>query len=476
MSDLKRYIVALREPSHRENLLHLGKVGNPQAITTMVIVDTSASVSDIEAIEGVVSVSEDGLSAPEATVDQPNAPQWALPWMSRTNGSFQSPKSGENVDIYVLDTGVRDTHTDLVGRVTTLWSFDDVPYSTSGYVPEHGTAVAACAAGTTYGVAKDAHIISLRIDWYNSTILKCLDMIIKHHVDKDPTRQSVINFSGSSPMPVVGEMFRNAAMYGIVVVAAAGNYSESTPRYPANAWYVTGVGSLDSNEQPSAFSNRGVPVWAPGGNITTAGVMSDSQSINISGTSFACPYYAGVLACNLEGSDRFNTGAQASNFEFYVRMQLNDLERIPFFPNGMSQRSTPNMTKTLTGVYYSNPSFQLTDQEIADFVWAHEPQAQVIADAAREFNIDLNRLSTALGLSRELINEYFIWHEVKPWWAVGPEWNFPASASVTYELGRSNPVGQPQSNDSDLKSLSYFAIIVTGAAIILGITMAVFGG
>ena len=90
--------------------------------------------------------------------------QRALPLDDR----FSSPATGEGVQIYMIDTGVRATHVDLEGRV--IAGVDVVgndesgsPSSPTSDCDGHGTHTAATAAGTTFGVAKKATVIAVRV-------------------------------------------------------------------------------------------------------------------------------------------------------------------------------------------------------------------------------------------------------------------------------------------------------------------------
>ena len=78
------------------------------------------------------------------------------------------PLSGQGIDIYIVDTGVRDTHEQLVNRAIAGLDVRTADGSSVVNPPGsdcdgHGTHVAGLAAGTTVGVATGARVISVRV-------------------------------------------------------------------------------------------------------------------------------------------------------------------------------------------------------------------------------------------------------------------------------------------------------------------------
>src|SRR5207237_4072459 len=85
-------------------------------------------------------------------IDQP-----ALP----LNGTYTyGPAS--NVTAYIIDTGVRLTHSEFGGRARSGYDFVDNDADASD-CQGHGTHVAGTVGGKTYGVAKGVRLVSVRV-------------------------------------------------------------------------------------------------------------------------------------------------------------------------------------------------------------------------------------------------------------------------------------------------------------------------
>ncbi|MDP9336382.1 MAG: S8 family serine peptidase, partial [Actinomycetota bacterium] len=235
-------------------------------------------------------------------------PPWGLDRIDQRptagNARYSYDTDGTGVTVFVMDTGIRITHTEFRGRAVSGYDFvDRDPDASDCY--GHGTHVAGTIGGATYGVAKNVHLVSLRV-WdcfgsgWMSDMIAALDWALTH---KTPGR-AVVNISGGgesyAPMD---EAVQRAVAAGIPVVVAANNASTDACSFsPAGAPDAITVAATDSADTRWPFSNYGrcVDLFAPGVHIESSANASDTASAFRSGTSMATPHVAGVVARYLQ--------------------------------------------------------------------------------------------------------------------------------------------------------------------------------
>lgn len=237
------------------------------------------------------------------------------------NKYLYSEDGGEGVDVYVIDTGINYEHVDFEGRAkwgTTLPS-DHPDEDGNG----HGTHCSGTIAGKTYGVAKKANVVAVKVlssegSGQMSDVVKGVEWAALTHQDevkkaKDGKRKgfkgSVANMSLGGGKTRTLDLAVNAAVdLGLHFAVAAGNDNANSCNYsPAAAAEAVTVGASTIADERAYFSNFGkcVDVFAPGLNILSTWIGSDYATNTISGTSMASPHIAGLLAyfLSLQPSD-----------------------------------------------------------------------------------------------------------------------------------------------------------------------------
>ncbi|KXN65022.1 subtilisin-like protein, partial [Conidiobolus coronatus NRRL 28638] len=259
----------------------------------------------VKALPFVNQVAADELMHVFATQD--DAP-WGLARVSQRPELGPSPfayhydeNAGEGVNVYVVDTGINNNHQEFTGRFT--WGVTTASNSTSDNDNHgHGSHCAGTIGGTTYGVAKKAHLVAVKVmgddgSGATSDIIAGLEWVAEN---KSGAKGNVISMSiGGLKSPLIDLAVENAINKGIVAVAAAGNSNLDACLFsPASAPNVISVGATDINDTKAYFSNHGpcIHIHAPGVKILSSWKGDSTASKTISGTSMACPHVAGLAA------------------------------------------------------------------------------------------------------------------------------------------------------------------------------------
>ncbi|KAG9003780.1 subtilisin-like serine protease [Tulasnella sp. JGI-2019a] len=208
--------------------------------------------------------------------------------------------AGKGVDVYVIDTGLLATHNQFGGRAKMVFTAPGLNTTDDN---GHGSHVAGTVGGTTVGVAKGANLLGVKViaadgSGSSSDIISGIDFAIQ--AAKASGRPSVISMSiGGAKSQSIDAAAVAAISAGIHVVAAAGNDSQDAANdSPASAPGVIAVGSMNIANQVSSFSNFGstVDIFAPGEDIISCGITSNTAAAILSGTSQATPHISGLVA------------------------------------------------------------------------------------------------------------------------------------------------------------------------------------
>jgi subtilisin family serine protease len=252
-------------------------------------------------------VAEDGWATLDET--QQNNATWGLDRIDQRalplSTTFSYTATGAGVNVYVIDTGIRTTHAEFGARASVGADFVGDGYNGQD-CRGHGTHVAGTVAGTTYGVAKGANVISVRVFGCSggaafSTILAAVDW-----VTANAQKPAVANMSlGGGVYAPMNDAVTASIASGVVYAVSAGNDNlDACTKSPASAPAAITVASSTSADARSSFSNWGscVDLFAPGSSITSAWYTSNTAAAILSGTSMAAPHVAGVAAAYLQGN------------------------------------------------------------------------------------------------------------------------------------------------------------------------------
>ncbi|HEX7238842.1 MAG TPA: S8 family peptidase [Longimicrobiaceae bacterium] len=221
------------------------------------------------------------------------------------NGQFAPGATGAGVNLYVLDSGIRRTHAEFGWGSRAHHAYTAVSDGRgSDDCNGHGTHVAGIAAGSTYGVAKQATVWAVRIADCNGSATVSGTLAALDWVRANAARPAVANLSYTwSYRSDVDAAVASVIAAGVPVVTSAGNSGADACNYsPKRGSQVITVGSTDSGDQRASDSNWGscVHLFAPGSSIVSAWSGSDGDSRTLSGTSMAAPLVAGVVALYLQ--------------------------------------------------------------------------------------------------------------------------------------------------------------------------------
>jgi len=221
--------------------------------------------------------------------------------------SYSGDATGKGVTAYVIDTGILVTHVDFQSGTTTRakWgtnTADRVDQDQNG----HGTHCAGTIGGSTYGMAKDVHLVAVKVlnaggsgTW--AGVIAGVDWSWEQgRHDNTPSLASMSLGGGKTPS--LNDAVDAAATdpeFPLIVVVAAGNNNQNQDNFsPASAPQALSIAASDNADRKATFSNwgPGVLCWAPGVSVTAPWIGSNTATNTISGTSMACPHVSGQVA------------------------------------------------------------------------------------------------------------------------------------------------------------------------------------
>nr|XP_036576876.1 alkaline proteinase [Colletotrichum truncatum]KAF6783697.1 alkaline proteinase [Colletotrichum truncatum] len=270
------------------------------------------TLAEIELNETVECVEPDTPIYPFEIITQPES-TWGLGAISSadgisTNGSLRDgfkyrydENGGEGTFAYVIDSGVWVDNPDFEGRAELGYTvYPDIPFEDSS---GHGTHVAGTIASKTWGVAKKARVIAVKVLAPNQGVMShFMDGFswAVNNITATPGRAavSVINMSLGGPTNwAFNSLVHAASEQGIVSVVSAGNAGIDVSRVsPAGTSSAITVAASAANNSVLSYSNfgAGVDLYAPGVDVYSLS-LDAGKDVALTGTSMAAPHVSGLV-------------------------------------------------------------------------------------------------------------------------------------------------------------------------------------
>ncbi|KAF3296110.1 Basic amino-acid permease [Orbilia oligospora] len=211
---------------------------------------------------------------------------------SNTSTYYYDSSAGEGMYAYIIDSGINFSHDEFEGRAEL--GYNALKHLNNTDTSGHGTHVSGTVAGKTYGVAKKANLVNVKVFQGRKTstinIFDGFNWAVQDILEKNRTNVAVINMSLTRP----STPWSTAPMKRV----SASLYS------PASANTSIAVGAVSRGHVRGSYSNWGpsVNLFAPGTGITSAGIANDTAVRVLTGTSMASPHVAGLI-CYLRAAE-----------------------------------------------------------------------------------------------------------------------------------------------------------------------------
>lgn len=259
--------------------------------------DKRVSINDgynVQADSTTLDTSQTGATWGLDRIDQRNLP---------LNSTYNYTPTGAGVNAYVIDTGIRITHSQFAGRAFSGYDAVGDGNGTND-CNGHGTHVSGTIGGSTYGVAKGVKLYAVRVldctgSGSDSGVIAGINWVTANRV-----KPAVANMSlGGGLSASLDTAVRNSINAGVVYSIAGGNSNtDACTQSPADTAEAITVGATTSTDARASYSNYGtcLDLFAPGSSITSSWNTSDTATNTISGTSMATPHVTGVAALYLQ--------------------------------------------------------------------------------------------------------------------------------------------------------------------------------
>jgi hypothetical protein len=262
---------------------------------------SAAAVKALQATPGVAYIEADQMGKISTVeLNPPTGLDRTSERLLPLDNRYTFSETGAGVNVYMLDTGIRATHTDFGGRVS--GGVDEIMDGNgTNDCNGHGTHTAGTVGGTAVGIAKQVSLHPVRVATCTGSVPGSAAIAGVDWVTANAVHPAVANMSlGFGSFAALDTSVTNAINSGVTFVVAAGNSAANAcSTSPAEVPSAITVAALDpTNDTQAGFSNFGscVDLYGPGVNILSDWDTNDTATNTISGTSMATPHVTGVAA------------------------------------------------------------------------------------------------------------------------------------------------------------------------------------
>ncbi|KAH8793270.1 peptidase S8/S53 domain-containing protein [Hyaloscypha finlandica] len=295
------HVASVSSMLSRRDLTGIGATYDMDELKGYQVVADEAAIAEIAASPEVAYIEKDAKVYANALTSQTGA-TYGLGRISHRNQDsttyIYDSSAGSGTTVYVVDTGIYTAHSQFGGRAT--FGANYISGSPNTDENGHGTHCSGTIAGSTYGVAKKANLVAVKVlDKSGSGTTSGVISGIQW-VGNNANTNSVLSMSlGGTYSSALNSAVKSTVGKGVTVVVAAGNDDDDAGNYsPASEPTAITVGAIDADDNRASFSNYGslVDVFAAGVNVLSSWIGSTTATNTISGTSMATPHIAGLAA------------------------------------------------------------------------------------------------------------------------------------------------------------------------------------
>ncbi|MBD2872135.1 S8 family serine peptidase [Paenibacillus arenilitoris] len=206
---------------------------------------------------------------------------------------------GTGIKIAVFDTGITANDSIHVAGGASFVEGTKEYNDNNG----HGTYIASLISGKTsefQGIAVGAELYSVKVLDDNaqgtySQVIEAIEWAVDNNMD-------IVNMSFGADVysNALADAMKYAYDNGVLLVAAAGNDSDSLIDYPARFHSVIAVGAVDQKHIRASFSNIGTELELMASGVDVAGLDSNGKTVLKSGTSSSTANVSAIAALYLQ--------------------------------------------------------------------------------------------------------------------------------------------------------------------------------